>query len=367
MAIRRIAVLTGGGDAPGLNGAIRAVFMTATVEHGWEVVGVANGLDGLLSPARVKPLSLTEVGGILPLGGTILGGVSQGPFTPMLSDMSGEPERYRHLYADLAGNVRDHGIDALVVIGGNSTQDIASRLIDYGIPAVGVPKTIDNDMWGSERAFGFDTATDVATEAVGALRTIVTSHDGVGVLEVMGRDAGWIALHAGIGGAADVILIPEIPFDMDAVAHKVMDRHGSGAKFSIVVAAEGACEKGGGKLYETDTGSLGGIGHHVAAGIRARTAKCTEVQVLGHLQRGGAPTAYDRLLATRFGAAAVRALAEGHHNAVVVHRRGGLGLIPMSECVGRVRTVPPDDELIRTARGIGVAFGDEATVRVPPE
>ncbi|HEX8132899.1 MAG TPA: 6-phosphofructokinase, partial [Actinomycetes bacterium] len=228
-----------------------------------------------------------------------------------------------------------------------------------GVRAVGVPKTIDNDLWGCDQTFGFDTALTVATEALDRLHTTAASHDRVMVLEVMGRDAGWIALNSGLGGGADVILIPEIPFTIEAVASAVTTREFRGANFSIVVCAEGAVERGGGQLYQETTGTLGGVGAYVASQVGKVTGKDARVVVLGHLQRGGQPTAFDRILATRFGAAAVRVLAEGRYGEVVVSRGMEIGTIPMPECAGKVRTVPPDQERIHTARGLGIAFGDE--------
>ncbi|HKE98075.1 MAG TPA: ATP-dependent 6-phosphofructokinase [Actinomycetes bacterium] len=355
--IRRIGVLTSGGDAPGLNAVLRAVVKSAELEYGWRVVGIENGFEGLLTPPRTRPLGLQEVRGLLPLGGTILGSTNKGHFTSV--EVDGEQRRDPAPYRELAQNTRRLGIDALVVIGGEGSQGIASVLAQYGVRAIGVPKTIDNDLYGSDRTFGFDTALTVATEALDRLHTTAASHERVMVLEVMGRDAGWIALHSGVGGGADIILIPEIPFTIDAVVAKVQTRDMLGSSFSIIVVAEGAGEKDGGQIYQETTGTLGGIGNYVAVETGRRTGKDARVVVLGHLQRGGVPTPYDRILATRFGAAAVRALADGRFGEVVVLRGGAITTLPMSECAGRVRTVPPDDEMILTARGIGIAFGDE--------
>jgi len=355
--LRRIGVLTSGGDAPGLNAVLRAIVKTASIEYGWEVVGIESGFEGLLSPPHVRALGVAEVRGILPLGGTILGTTNRGRFG--LVERDGELRRDPGAYEQLADNARALGIDALIVLGGDGSQGIASELATVGVRAIGVPKTIDNDLFGCDRTFGFDTALSVATEAIDRLHTTAASHDRVMVLEVMGRDAGWIALHAGIGGGADVILVPELPFSMDAVAAKVGDREGAGAKFSIVVVAEGANERGGPRFYQAATGTLGGIGHHVAAGIAERTGKDCRVVVLGHLQRGGSPTPYDRILATRYGAAAVRFLAEGRDGEVVVLQGAEVTTIPMRSCAGVVRAIPPDDEMVTTARGIGIAFGDE--------
>jgi 6-phosphofructokinase 1 len=310
--IRRIGVLTSGGDAPGLNAVIRAVVRSAEVDHGWSVLGVEHGFEGLIGKPSTRPLDSTA-------------------------------------------------------IGGEGSQGIASELSRYGVRAVGVPKTIDNDLWGCDQTFGFDTALTVATEALDRLHTTAASHDRVMVLEVMGRDAGWIALHSGLGGGADVILIPEIPFTVDAVASKVLTREYRGSSFSIVICAEGAVEQGGGQVYQETTGTLGGIGAHVATQVGKVTGKDARVVVLGHVQRGGQPTAYDRILATRFGAAAVRVLAEGRYGEVVVSKGMQISTVPMAECAGKVRTVPADHEMIQTARGLGIAFGDEEDPDLTPQ
>ena len=355
--IRRIGVLTSGGDAPGLNAVIRAVVKTAELEYGWRVVGIENGFEGLLTPPKTRALGLDQVQGLLPRGGTILGSTNKGHFTYI--EVDGQLERDPAPYRELAQNARRLGIDALVIIGGEGSQGIASKLSEFGVRAIGVPKTIDNDLYGSSVTFGFDTALTVATEALDRLHTTAASHNRVMVLEVMGRDAGWIALHSGIGGGADIILIPEIPFSMDAVAAKIQTREMLGSNFSIVVVSEGANEKGGGQIYQETTGTLGGIGHHVGVQIAERTGKDTRVVVLGHLQRGGVPTPADRILATRFGSGAVRYLAEGHHSEVVVLTGDEIGTVKMAECAGRVKTVPPEDEMVQSARAIGIAFGDE--------
>jgi len=357
--IRRIGVLTGGGDAQGMNAAIRSVVKAAVLGHDWNVVGIENGLDGLIpQPPHTRRLQLDDVRGVLPRGGTILGSISNGAFTPMLKGEQRNPD----LYEAVACNVRDLEIDALIVIGGDGTQWIASHLAEFGVRAIGVPKTIDNDLYGCEYTFGFDTALNVATRAIDALHTTAESHHRVMILEVMGREAGWIALHAGIGGGADVILIPEISFCLDAVAAKVRDRDAEGATFSIVVAAEGAqsTENGRQPFYQPTNGRLGGVGDYVATGVEERTGKECRVVRLGHLQRGGGPTPFDRILATRYGAAAVRFLAQGHTGEVVVLQGSKITTIPMTDCAQRLRTVAPDDELICTARSLGIAFGDEA-------
>lgn len=369
--IRRIGVLTSGGDAPGLNAVIRAVVKTAEVEYGWKVFGIEDGFEGLLTPPRIRNLGLEHVRGLLPAGGTILGSTNKGHFTTTMVD--GVPRRDPAPYREVAQNMRRLGIDALVVIGGEGSQGIASDFSKYGIKAVGVPKTIDNDLYGSDRTFGFDTALHVATEAIDRLHTTAASHGRVMVLEVMGRHAGWIALHAGIGGGADIILLPEIPFDMEAVASKILAREYQGSKFSIVVVAEGAVEAGDENGIDTeraggvDTGRLGGMGIRVADEIAAATGKDARVVVLGHLQRGGAPTSYDRILATRFGCAAVRELAAGNFGQIVVLRGGEIGTIPMEVAAGKVKVVPVDCEQIAAARNLGISFGDEDTGEIIEE
>jgi phosphofructokinase-like protein len=354
--IRRIGVLTSGGDAPGLNAVIRAVVRSAEVDHGWSVLGIEHGFEGLIGRPRTRPLDSSAVSGLLPRGGTILGSTNKGHFAAMRVD--GELVRDPAPYKELAANTRRLGIDALVIIGGEGSQGIASELAHYGVRAVGVPKTIDNDLFGCDQTFGFDTALTVATEALDRLHTTAASHDRVMVLEVMGRDAGWIALHSGLGGGADVILIPEIPFSVEAVASKVLTREFHGSSFSIVVCAEGAVERGGAQVYQ-ETGALGGIGAYVATQVGKVTGKDARVVVLGHLQRGGMPTPFDRILATRFGAAAVRVLGEGRYGEVVVSRGQEISTIPMVECAGKVRTVPAEHELVQTSRALGIAFGDE--------
>ena len=356
--IRRIGVLTSGGDAPGLNAVIRAVVRSARVDHGWAVLGVEEGFEGLIGRPRTRTLDSSAVSGLLNRGGTILGSSNKGHFSAMR--VEGEWIRDPAPYKELAANTKRLGIDALVVIGGEGSQGIASELSRYGVRAVGVPKTIDNDLWGCDRTFGFDTALTVATEALDRLHTTAASHNRVMVLEVMGRDAGWIALHSGLGGGADVILLPEIPFTVEAVAGKVLTREYRGSLFSIVICAEGAVEKGGGgQVYQESTGTLGGIGAHVATQVGKVTNKDARVVVLGHLQRGGVPTPFDRILATRFGAAAVRVLAEGRYGEVVVSRGAKITTVSMSETAGKTRTVPKNHEMIQTARALGIGFGDE--------
>ena len=362
--IRTIGLITGGGDAPGLNAVIRAVVKTAVVEHGLRVVGVEDGFEGLLGEVRTRELKPADVRGLLPRGGTILGTRNRGHFVVRTSEGSSTPEA---TYQEALANLRRLGIDALIVVGGEGSLGIAIEFDKRGVPVVGVPKTIDNDLGCTELTFGFITALDIATEALDRLHTTAASHDRVMVLEVMGRHTGWIALHSGIAGGADVILIPELPFTMESVARKIREREACGSQFSIVVAAEGAKETGGVQVYQDAGGRdraprLGGIGNHVAEEIERLTEKETRCVVLGHLQRGGTPNAFDRMLATNYGSCAVRALVRGEHGKMVALHAADIITVPLARACANLKTVPTDSQLIRTARDVGVSFGapDEA-------
>lgn len=360
--ILRIGISTGGGDCPGLNAVIRAVVRSALRDFRWEVIGIEDGFDGLLKPGKTRPLDLSDVRGIIPRGGTILGTTNRGnPFhypveeagQIVLKDLSDEVVR----------NLTMLQIDALVVIGGDGSLSIANGLFKKGVRVVGVPKTIDNDLSSTDVTFGFDTALRTATEAIDKLHTTAESHHRVMVLEVMGRDAGWIALMAGIAGAANIILIPEIPFHLEKVAEEVRRRDFGGHKSSIVVVAEGAQPAGGQAAFvEVDEQRgikrLGGIGNLVADRIAALTGRETRVTVLGHLQRGGSPTPYDRVLASRFGRAAVHLLACGGFGRMVCLRGAEICDVSLEEAVGVLKKVQPDGELVATARSLGVTFGD---------
>jgi len=361
--IRRIGISTGGGDAPGLNAVIRAAVKSA-LNRGWEVVGIRRGFDGLFKPGMAKKLTARDVAGILTMGGTILGTTNRGnPFEyrtrvggkTIVKDMSGH----------ILQSVKKLGLDAIVCIGGDGTLQIARRLADMGVPVVGVPKTIDNDMPGTVITFGYDTAVSTATDALDKLHSTAASHQRTLVVEVMGRYAGWIALNSGVAGGADIILIPEIPFDIDVVCKKVEDRYRRRRNFAIVVAAEGATPTGG-KMFtreHRDTGRqevlLGGVAQWVAEEIQKRTGRETRSLVLGHLQRGGHPTTFDRLLGTRFGAAAIRLIAEGGFGRMVCLRPPNIESVPLSEvATGQPRTVPLDSDTILSARQMGISFGD---------
>lgn len=352
----RIGVSTGGGDAPGLNAVIRAIVLSA-LSRRWEVLGIKRGFGGLLGDARVIPLDRESVRGITHLGGTILGTTNRGnPFKwPQLQTDGTWVEVDRS--EELIASARAIGLQALIVVGGDGSLSIAADLCERGLPVVGVPKTIDNDVPGTVISFGFDTAVQTATDAIDKLHSTAESHERVMVVEVMGRDAGWIALHAGLAGSADVILIPEIPFHIDRVCDKIRGREARGIHFSIVVAAEGARAADGTPIYR-ETGRLGGVGEQVAAAIQERTGKETRTLTLGHLQRGGSPTTFDRLLGLRFGAAAVRAVADGKFGHMVALDPPEVITVPLRDVIGRPRLVPLDGDAVRTARDLGTALGD---------
>jgi 6-phosphofructokinase 1 len=365
--IRRIAICTGGGDAPGLNAVIRAAVLAAT-NRGWECYGIHEGFNGILFPERypdlgVFRLTIEKVRGIAHLGGTILGTTNKGnPFhfpTRLPDGTTGEADRSSEIL-DYFGK---HGLDALISIGGDGSLTIANDLHKKGLRVVGVPKTIDNDLDKTFTTFGFDTAVAFATECMDRLHSTAESHQRVMVVEVMGRYAGWIALHAGIAGGAHGILIPEIPFDPDKVAEKVRKRDRDGRMYSIIMVAEGALPTHGhhAVVEQAEVGHaerLGGIGESVARVIQERTGKDARVVVLGHLLRGGSPTSFDRLAALRFGAAAVRALDEGQSGIMVALAFPNVDYVPLSEVAGRMKGVPMDSDTLQTARDLGICFGD---------
>jgi len=354
-------VLTGGGDCPGLNAVIRAVVKTATLEYDWEVLGIEDGFEGLIQPGKVRQLSLQDVRGILPRGGTILGTTNRAnPFRYEIESKAGV--KAYDVSDDVIRHAQVLGIDVLIAIGGDGSLRIASELMEKGLRVIGVPKTIDNDLLETDVTFGFDTAMNTAMEALDKLHTTAESHHRILVLEVMGRNAGWIALRAGIAGGADVILIPEIPYNLEAVAGKIEARNRRGAKFSIVVAAEGAFPEGGRAIYqdEREIGGeqrLGGVGEAVAAELKARCKTETRVTVLGHLQRGGSPTAFDRLLATRFGAMAVHAAAQGKLGQMVALQGDQIVTVPIQEAIARQKLVALDSDVVRTALSLDLCLG----------
>src|ERR1051325_10185605 len=360
-----IGILTGGGDAPALNAVIRAVVKTATCEHGMRCIGIEDGFEGLLGATRTRLLSPGDVRGLLPRGGTILGTRNRGQFIERARE--GTDRDVGSVYQEALANTKIVGIDALVVLGGEGTLTIGEEFNKRSVPVCGVPKTIDNDLACTELTFGFVTALDIATEALDRLHTTAESHDRVMIFAGMGRPTGWGALHSGIAGGADVILIPEIPFSMESVAAKVRERDACDSQFSIIVAAEGATETGGGAIYQekgdaTRSARLGGIGIHLQHDIEALTGRETRCVVLGHLQRGGTPNAFDRMLATNFGACAVRALVEGKRGVMVALQAADIITVPLEEAVANLKTVPPSSQLFHTARATGISFGapDEA-------
>jgi ATP-dependent phosphofructokinase / diphosphate-dependent phosphofructokinase len=361
--LKRIAVLTGGGDAPGLNAVIRAVVKTAINDYGCEVLGVKNGYDGFLDPGGVLTLGHDQVRGILPRGGTILGTANRGnPFARKIIQEG--KEVIIDVSDQIIQNINMLELDAVIVIGGDGTLRTAGDLCQKGVPIVGVPKTIDNDVGGTECTFGFDTALTTACDAIDKLHTTAEAHHRVMVLELMGRDAGFIALHAGISGGADVILIPEIPFKYEAVARKVTERKTRGSLFSILAVSEGAKSmdgdqvfwRGGDQIYVP---RLGGIGQKVADYVEKSTGSETRLTILGHLQRGGSPTAFDRLLGTRYGSAAVRVAVEERFGNMVALRDGKVVDIPFTEALAIPKRVDLDGDTLKTARGVGISFGDE--------
>src|SRR3954463_13213988 len=358
----RIALSTGGGDAPGLNAVIRAAVLSA-VNRGWEVLGVKKGYAGLLGEEEVIPMTASTVRGIAHLGGTILRTTNRGnPFSyPVYLPDGSCVEKDRS--DELIENARKLGIDAMISIGGDGSLSIAHELCEKGMRIVCVPKTIDNDVSGTITTFGFDTAVNTALEAIDRLHTTAESHDRVIVLEVMGRDAGFIALHSGLAGSADVILIPEIPYDIMRVCQKIERRDRAGRHFSIVVVAEGAFPQGGqvsliGESLPGESRRLGGLCEPIAREITRITGKETRSLVLGHLQRGGMPTGYDRLLATRFGGAAVRAVADQKWGHMVALQSPNIVTIPIEEALAVPKRVDPTHDTVLTARATGISFGD---------
>jgi phosphofructokinase-like protein len=360
--IMRIALSTGGGDAPGLNAVIRAAVLSA-VNRGWEVLGIKKGYAGLMGEEEVIPMTAATVRGIAHLGGTILRTTNRGnPFSyPILQPDGSYIEKDRS--GELIENARKLGIDAVISIGGDGSMSIAHQLCARGMKIVCVPKTIDNDVNGTITTFGFDTAVNTALEAIDKLHTTAESHDRVIVLEVMGRHAGFIALHAGLAGTADVILIPEIPYDIEKVCEKIMARGRSGRHFSIVVIAEGAFPRGEGpavrgKSMPGQAIRVGGVAERLADEIEQRTKKETRSLILGHLQRGGQPTGYDRLLAVRFGGAAVRAVAEEKWDHMIALQSPHIVAVPLDEVLKTPKRVEIDHDTVLTARATGISFGD---------
>ncbi len=357
----RIGVLSGGGDAPGLNAVIRAVTKTAIFKYGWEVTGIIDGFEGLLSPTKTRQLTSWNTRGILFVGGTILGTTNRGNPFAHKTIVSGK-EIVEDMSSLVLANIKELGLDAMIVIGGDGSLKIGDGLYKLGVPVIGVPKTIDNDLMATHVTFGFQTAVDTATDALDKLHTTAESHQRVIVLEVMGRYAGWIALEAGIAGSADVILIPELPFSMEKVAEKLVERKKAGSKSSIVVVAEGAKPKGGEMAVREKAADgyvlrLGGMGEIVAKEISRCTGIETRVTVLGHLQRGGSPCSFDRILATRYGAAAVELIAQKKYGEMVSYQPPAITSVPLESAISNLKLVDPEGELVKAAEGMGVSFG----------
>ncbi len=351
--IRCIGICTGGGDAPGLNAVIRAAVKCAFLKYKWKVIGIPDGFDGLIWPEESYELTLKHVSGILPRGGTILGTTNRGnPF--QYKTVEDGKEVVRDISDQVIANARRLGIDAVITIGGDGSQKIALELFQKGMKLVGVPKTIDNDLSATEVTFGFDTALHTATDAVDKIHTTAESHHRIMVVEVMGRDAGWIALEAGIAGGAHVILIPEIPFSIQRICDYVAEREGYGKRFTIVVVAEGVELPP--ELKENRR--AGAVGNLIGNAIAVRAHKEVRVSVLGHIQRGGSPTPFDRILATRFGVAAVNLIAQGGFGKMVCLRNERIEAVDIAQAVGRLKTVNPDGQMVHTARAIGICFGE---------
>jgi len=357
--IQTIGIANGGGDCPGLNAVIRGAVRSAILGHGWKVIGITDGFDGLIWRERCIPLTVESIAGILPRGGTILGTTNRGnPFHYLVEE--GGRKVTRDFSLKCCENAREMGIDAVIAIGGDGTLTIARDLGRLGIQIVGVPKTIDNDLSATEVTFGFDTALHVATDAIDRLHTTAESHGRVMVIEVMGRDAGWIALHSGLAGGADVILLPEIPFTIEKVCERLRERAAKGKKFSLVVVAEGV------KLPPTDTHGNpfpvprpGQVGFVIGDTIHTILKKDVRVTVLGHIQRGGSPSPFDRILATRFGVEAVELVARGEFDRMVCLKAGEIESVTLDEAVGENRLVDPKGSMVRTARAVGITFGDQ--------
>jgi len=361
--IKTIAVMTGGGDCPGLNAVIRAVTKTAISKYGMKVWGIEDGYLGLIEK-RLRPLSYEDASHILSIGGTILGSNNTtNPSKYPVMNKAGKVA-YKDLSEACVKTLKQKKIDALVCIGGDGTMTSAAAFAKKGLTVIGVPKTIDNDLWGTDVTFGFDTAVTTATEAIDKLRTTASAHHRVMIVEVMGRYAGWIALHSGVAGGADVILIPEIPYRLDSICQFVQQRNSWGKSYSIIVVAEGAKEVGGKMVvkktvaYSPEPIRLGGIANKLADQIEQITKLETRAVTLGYIQRGGTPTPRDRILATSFGYKAMELLVSGVKNRLVVLKDNKLSSVPLSQVAGRIRTVPKDSPLIKAARAVNTCFGD---------
>lgn len=359
---KRIAILTGGGDCPGLNAVIRAVVKGAILRKGWDVVGIEDGFDGLLKIEKCRQLTLEDVHDILPRGGTILGATNRGnPFSYPVE------KRGKKVMVDVSGkvvaNIESLGIDALIVVGGDGSLKIALELMQRGVPIVGVPKTIDNDIMETDVTFGYNTALETATDALDKLHSTAESHHRVMIMEVMGRYAGWIALESGIAGGADAILIPEIPFHIAGICKAIDERRKRGSRFSIIVAAEGAYPLHGARIVRESASStlslerLGGVGEYVAREITSCLDMDVRVTVLGHLQRGGSPSTFDRCLGSRFGIKALELVAEGEYGKMVCLKGRNIRAVPIERAVRKLKLVDPLGEMVRSAEELGIMMG----------
>jgi phosphofructokinase-like protein len=356
----RIGILNGGGDCPGLN-AVTHGAVGAAAELGWEVIGFRDGYEGLLPPGDYKILNPRKTVGILKLGGTILGTTNKGSFAAKRGE--GDVESIPTEILDQAKKtLKRLEVEALIVVGGDGTLTTALQLHEEGVPVIGVPKTIDNDLQATAMTFGFDSAVSTVVDGLDRLHTTASSHKRVMVLEVMGRHAGWIALYGGIGGSANVILIPEIPFRCEHIASVIKKREAAGYHSTMIVVAEGACEEGGDLEFHLKRSDgehvLGGLGETVAAKVSKLTGKDTRSCTLGHLQRGGSPTSWDRVLATRFGVKAVKMIEKKQFGRMVSYQQYHVGSVPIAEAVSQLKLVDPEGEIVATARSVGISFGD---------
>ncbi|MBL9155443.1 MAG: ATP-dependent 6-phosphofructokinase [Verrucomicrobiales bacterium] len=356
----RIGLLNGGGDCPGLNAVTHGVVGAAT-RLGWEVIGFRDGYEGLLPPGDYKILNPEKARGIIRQGGTILGTTNHGHFSSKhgSGDVAKVPAE---LMRQAKSTLKNLGIEALICVGGDGTLTTALQFAEEGVPVIGVPKTIDNDLKATAMTFGFDSATQVVVDALDRLNTTASSHKRAMVVEVMGRHAGWIALYGGLGGGANVILIPEIPYDIRKIAQVIRDREADGLHSSLIVVAEGAAPAGGTQTVEAAVAGgeyrLGGVGERVAADLERLTGKETRTCTLGHLQRGGSPTSFDRMLGTRFGVHAVKLIERGEFGRMVSYQRYHVGSVLIAEAVSQLNLVDPEGEVVETARCVGISFGD---------
>ncbi len=340
--MKKIGILTAGGDCPGLNAAIRGVAKTAILEYGMQVIGFNEGFKGLLENDYTE-LTEQSISGILTLGGTILGTSREKPFKKNHKDDFEPCEKSQHIL----DNIQKLNLDVVVCIGGNGTMKNAYKLSKFGVPVIGIPKTIDNDIWGTDTSFGFDSAVEICTDAIDRLHTTGNSHKRIMVIEVMGHSAGWIALHSGIAGGGDVIIIPEIEYDINYISNCLLKRHKSGKPYSIVVVAEGI-----------KAGNKKSAGRYVAKKIQEATGIETRETILGYIQRGGTPTAADRILATRYGRYAAELISKNVFNVMVTFTNNRVGSIPLAETAGKLNLIDPNSKLVQGAKALGVCFGD---------